>query len=116
MVCSCCWVPRRRWTPFPVAGPPAGDGGFLPLPFQQGDGRFSFIEIDSLGVLGDGACGSFKVWSPLPEGEVDLDRCGGSSGGELEADEEEDEGLSCNFYFFEDQFAFGRMYCALDYV
>jgi len=52
-----------------------------------------------LRVLGDGACGSFKVWSPLPEGEVDLDRCGGSSGGELAADEEEDEGLSCNFLF-----------------
>ena len=63
-------VPWRRWTFILVAGPLAGDGGFLlPPPFCQGDGRYSFIGFDSLGgVLGDVSCCASKAWSPLPGG------------------------------------------------
>ena len=95
MACPRCWVPWRRWTFILVAGPLAGDGGFLlPSPFCQGDGRYSFIGFDSLGgVLGDVSCGASKVWSPLPGGEVDLDRCGGGDG-ELETGDEEDDDVS----------------------
>ncbi|KAG2641672.1 hypothetical protein PVAP13_2KG237400 [Panicum virgatum] len=49
--------------------------------------------FDSLGgVLGDVSCGVSKAWSPLPGGEVDLDRCGGGDG-ELETRDEEDDAV-----------------------
>lgn len=75
IACSGCWDPQRWWTILPVAGFMAGDGRFLlPLLLCQGDGRYSFSRIDTLGVPGVGSCGNTKAWSPLARWEADLAR------------------------------------------
>lgn len=75
IACSGCWDPQRWWTILPVAGFMAGDGRFLlPLLLCQGDGRYLFNGIDTLGVPGVGSCGNTKAWSPLARWEADLAR------------------------------------------